>query len=223
MIQQLLNMTWALVIAKLMLNDVPHLLDNFTASWVDNAWVNLLQYMKSTEHKKELVFAKPLGEAFKRAEDLITGKLPEVYNPYDPMTPRDLRDLKTVLAGYYLIAEGQASDKVVEDVFRILKERLDIVNKEFSDEEWAGVDLVTYANMPPSEQEEVNAEEWWYDVARAYEIMVSAKTRTDKVVGIDAMMHAAHTHGPALSYLFVGLYETELEWAVRDMLDRLGA
>lgn len=210
MIQQFFNGMIKLMLAKFILNDIPHTLGlSGSYSWVESAWRKLDSYAVSYGIK----FFSP-NEAYmsmvehRMPVDNITGSLlPKTVLDYLGMykrylekgplpnwtvpTRRELENLRAYMAGYHMIAIGEASDKLVNDVYYLVKDRF----LEFA---------AAYENSKKTkEMTELDTlldvltgtDQWYKDLKTAANLFIDG-ARVDKVIAIDAVAHLLHEYEP---------------------------
>lgn len=153
--------------------------------------------------------------AFLEVEEFVGSPLSEYLEDIsDIASPKEQRRLKTIVAGYYLIALNRASDEVVDDTFKETSAFWDYYLKYFrgSYEKWKHLshqDLIR-------ELDEDNP-----GVKSADELMSLARvnpTRVNKVLAVDAVLHVQHETGTALTVIAGEEFSLE----VVTMLERLG-
>ena len=120
-IQQALNGIVTLMLAKFMMNDVPHAagiyddpLPYATADpWWEKAWADAVGF----KNKKINQIAPPLDEAM---EQFSNEDLPSMLRSTPSTTRKRVKDIKKIIGGYFWIATEKAPDVVVQDVFNLL-------------------------------------------------------------------------------------------------------
>ena len=185
MIQQTLNGMITLMLAKFVLNEVPHvmgLLDDSgsSKSWVEPAWA------------KTCVFAQSYGVHLQSAYErfvLIQPELDLQFPAIAALTPSILpsssvraKDTKTLVAGYWLIANDLASDEVVNDVHLLLLTYYGKSEKAYMET----------MGMSYEEMAEETADFALEGFLPVLGLIKSAKTRADKAIAIDAFMQCSH-------------------------------
>ncbi len=103
MIQEVSNALVTMMLAKFLLNDVPHAL-GLTGSALRDAWSEVKELLREPEASMQMEEALELGVREKS------------------ITPENLRKYKDLLSGYFLIAKERGSDEVVENTYRLAVE-----------------------------------------------------------------------------------------------------
>lgn len=191
MILQIGNTFIMMMLAKFMLNDLPHSLglagtEANSESWRPVAWSRLLAFASSR--------SIPLREAV----EADAGK--------GEVTIQALRNYRTVMAGYYLIAANSASTKVVNEVYRVIKRENDRDITRLYD-----IDGVNYTLQEAvkilRKEEGIPEDRTIAQVPTGVGYLPALErilwlhsffkdgTRLDKVIAIDAAVHMVHDEG----------------------------
>ncbi len=145
--------------------------------WLDNAWDRVVQYAE--------------------AKDIdLKGSLDATIEE-EAILDEDVVKYKTVLAGYYLIAVGDASDLVVNDVHALLVEGMNLLRAHYL--RTKAVDIETLEGIGDEDE----MKDWYQELNSAAVDLKNAKTRTDKVLVIDKVMHIFHVDTTLFCEMFV--------------------
>lgn len=204
MIQPVVNAIMTILLARFILNDIPHALGIDILLKQGNphepGWEELLEYAESRN--------VPLKAMYWEDSTMLSEKT--------------LRNVRLVFGGYYLIATGRASDETVDKVHHYLKTELDRMIGEFP----LGEDLDTYmeqlryeARTVPESHEMLRIVTTALDLRRVW-FSKETPTRQDKVLAIDATFHMMHERGRYIMMFFV-LYEGPLDYALEATLEAL--
>lgn len=106
----------------------------------------------------------------------------------------ELENLRAFMAGYHMIAIGEASDQLVNDVYYLTKDRF----LRFAAAYREGPAEVTEFEI------QTGTVQWYRDLKTAADLFVNG-TRADKVIAIDAVAHLLHEYEPrtAVEDIFV--------------------
>lgn len=196
MIQEVFDSMIALLLTKFLLNDVPHAAGlEQNLGWVTSAWARTCAY------------AKGHGINLQSAYDRFVAVQPQIDREYlsqKALVPRILpprvkraRDTKTLLAGYWLIACDEATDRVVDDVHSLL-----LFYRNVSEKAYVELLGMTYVEMG-EESADLAIEEF----LPTLNLIQTAITRADKVIAIDSFMQYSHLG-----------YASEVEaWSIAEM------
>jgi len=193
-----------LMLVKFMMNEVPHAAGIIGASypWVPAAWNRLNQYAIS----QRIQFFSPnegyLATLERRMpiDDIKGGPLSEnvlhFMNIYKTLTMHRLPNIKlppksaiekirVFMAGYHLIAIGEASNEVVDDVYYLLKKPFLKFHNDYETERRKAASL----------EDESYVIQWMKDLKTASSLFIDG-SRADKVIAIDAVAHMLHEYEP---------------------------
>lgn len=202
---QFANSLIYLLLAKFMLNDLPHAAGFLepagshnpigpfptTRFWVEPAWRQLVEHCEAwgimlEEAYQHDVEDPELGEA--HPEDKIIG----------------LANYKTVMAGYWLIATGKAPDTVVDQVYSILKRLIQesVVVLEVGE----GMPLDDFIGVLRAEVGQQGTIHDMGYLGASLRIQYLRNSfingpRASKVIAIDKVIHLQHEEGTMLVWL----------------------
>ncbi len=226
----------ALMMAKFMMNDVPHALGFQNSSsfpWVNEAWYKLNAYAIShgiqffspqeayssmIEHRMPVndIKRKPLSDSVRSIILMYERTLREEQPNWKLPTRQELENLRAYMAGYHLIAVGEASDTVVNDVYYLIKDRF----LRFARAYESGPSEVTEFEV------QTGTVQWYKDLKTTANLFIG-DTRADKVIAIDAVAHLLHEYEPrtlvedlfAESHLLASFNGTPIWVALGQMFD----
>lgn len=210
MIQMFFNGIIYMMLTKFITNDLSHMLN--VSLWVDPAWQKLCVFYRERAfglkdldelYRATVERRMPKGTLSPGAEAFLENWQTHVtVSPLPGMkvgSSEQLRKLKTVLAGYHLIALGEAPDVVVNDVFDIVKVELGLEDEEGEPED-----------------------QWWVDIInKAKDSLRTAETRADKVFAIDRVLSIAHQYEARwlASDYFGGIDSTPIDLGLRQLFE----
>ena len=203
MVQEALNGIITLMLAKFMLNDVPHALGISGTS--EPGWNGLLAY---AELKNIPLEAAYLAE-------------------HTTLPKQTLDNVKLAFGGYYLIAIGKADDRTVSRVYHLLKTELDsMINEFIQQRDVDNLDIDTLVSILQDEahtskesQETLRIMTFALDVRRVW-FGKAYPDRQDKVFAIDALFHMMHERGRYIM-MFFALNEGPLDYALEAAVKEL--
>jgi len=160
--------------------------------WRENAWKEFLAF---------------LAQAGIDAEELV------IAIDKALLSPDEARDLRTILGGYYLLAEGKALDHIIDDVYNVIIARLEsfVVDEVQWEEKF--MEEMQIEEFGPS----INTKE----LCKLWAMFVeNSSSRVNKALAIDAVMHGIHENGLLLANLF-DVRSAELSKLVIKIMDKL--
>ena len=182
-VQAAFNGMIAMMLAKFMSNDMPHTL-GITSNeypWVSLAWQELCAYSNAHSVNLQAAYNRFIAVQHKLGVEYPYLDTEDVLQYLPPRSKR-ATDTRVLLSGYWLIANGEASDKVVDDVHFLLKyyehgSRLayeKIMSETYEDYAGEVADMAILDFLP---------------VRNAIR---EATARTEKVLATDSFMHYTH-------------------------------
>lgn len=210
MIEEFFNGMITLLLTKFMLNDVPHaagMLGKHT--WVEAAWNDLCDFLATEGRDLRGAVQQDLGE--------------------NGLSTDAVNDLKIVTSGYFLIAIGEASNEVVNDVYNLLNSGIPQAKEGIAST--AGMSYGDFLEKAIHEYGPPTARpgtDWGLygvilGVEAASRLFING-ARADKVIAIDAVMTIQHVTEGVLQFILPhGLTGQNTALVIADMLTILGA
>jgi len=194
MLQTVFNSMITIMLAKFVINDVPHAL-NLSNGWLDEAWRDLKLYAGSRGLFIELALKHDVDSA------VSLGYFTEEH------ISESVHRLKVVLSGYYLIAQGRASNEIVNYVFGFIK-KLVINTRDFEISVNQVGSLDELIDGLRAETGIVGETDVGYlgallRLKKISDVFSAAITKFDKVNAIETLMHMEHEEGQQVM-IFVG-------------------
>lgn len=204
MLQTAFNSMITIMLAKFVLNDVPHAL-NLLNGWLDGAWQDLNLYASSRGLFIELALKHDVDSA------VSLGYFTEEH------INESVYRLKVILSGYYLIAQSEASDEIIDYVFGFIK-KLVVNTRDFETHINQASSLDELIDRLRIEAGVIGETDVGYlgamlRLKKISDVFSAATTRFDKVNAIETLMHMEHEEGQQVM-IFVGqaLRSKELEY-----------
>lgn len=183
-----------LMLAKFILNDVPHaagLTGASALSWVQDAWDELSTAVSWSGGDLELMMSDAVKD--------------------DGLDQKSIDGYKMLLGGYYLVATGNASDRIVNDLYDHMSKGVEWGKETASLGE--GMDFDTALRFyrkeygVPEDREPVMPSEdmGWLGVLEgiAYvdKLFKGGDSRSDKIIAIDSAMYVIHATEGILQFI----------------------
>lgn len=211
MISTVINGVIAALMAKFIMNDLPHAAGLSGNTWVDQAWGKLA------------VFAESRGI---RVQEIIS-KAVQTEN----ISETALRNYKKLFGGYYVIAIGEAPDSIVDSVYCYLKGGIAATRKALEEEEGKSfAEILKEARRDagvPEDREVTSVPEPDSGYLGMLEGVIYAGklftngTRANKVLAIDSTMYIIHATEGIIQFIVPDYFGDLLLFMGGDILDLL--
>lgn len=211
MIPTVLNGMITMMMAKFIMNDMPHAVGLSCNTWVNQAW------------KKLVAFAESHGI---RVQEIVS-KAVQTEN----ISETALRNYKKLFGGYYMIAIGEASDNVVDSIYYYLKNGTAATVKALEKEEGKSfTEILKEARRDagvPEDREVTRVPEPDSGYLGMLEGVVYASkafldgARVDKVLAIDSTMYIIHATEGIIQFIVPDYFGDLLLFMGGDVLDLL--
>ena len=210
MTQQALNGMLTIMLAKFLLNDVPHAMGMYGTrlSWIVDAWRTLCD--------DALPYGLNINERMSKA--IID----------DNIDPASIKTYKMLLGGFYSMFKGTASDEMVNDMYCTLKNGIKWGKNYISRTEGMSFDnaLKFYRReygVPEEREPLLLSEDMGYlgvleGIAYVDRLYING-TRLDKVVAIDSTMYVVHTTEGILQFVLPVRWGESIAYLIADTLD----
>jgi len=204
MIQAAFNTVIYMMLARFMLNDMPHAAGIFDKQrdWVEHGWAMLTESVIPQGIYLNLIAERGLADS--------------------SITHSGLQKYKAIMGGYYLLFRGEAPDEAVDTIYGMIKEALLRTRQGFQRTEGMPFDdfvkvLRREEGVPEDRAVLTPPSGAGYLAAMERQLWVESKmkngTRLDKAIAIDAVMHLEHEEGSYVGWIIgQGIRNIELDY-----------